>query len=683
MKKYIVLLLCLAMLLAMAACGEQTPTTTAGTQNPSDPTSSSQQNPTEPTTPTEPTEPTKPNGGTVEPEDPNLSAYEKEFYQRFNAGQQVELFVEGVSIVLSIHDQTGKLLVKISRGGDEDELPTLEGDCEGDFQYEFHMFYESDIVDGENGTVTCRLQDNKMCLKRSGDFTDEIAQKYLEYMKTQELTQKQKEDLATILAGEPVEGYNILGEDTSLVFSAKVNDGNYTDIRVDCYDGEEIECYFLVLEDMVQQVMEWGNASRTIAYSLTGKRLYEEDRNGEECRRMDYIYNDAGQLLRIEGSENGEKIATEEYTYDTAGNILRKMRYQKGILTGKIEYNAKGDIITNVEYDEEGNPYWGVETILDADGKPVEKIQYHGGKEKDVIRYDANGRESSVTSYDYTGQISRTREYTYDEVGNKVQEYTCYADGSTCLETYNSNGDLIKMVNDEGDWRWEYTWDDRGNDLSYYRYYKDEPVEWTLNTYNEANLVTSTVYYGEDYSGEIGFKMKLLYFYNEKGLLVRQETFDYETSDTPDWVETYTYDADGNQLCNYRYNQDGSLWGWNEYTYNADGKPLTWIHYRGVGTSNVGRREIWKYDAQGNCIENLVYGMDGEIAMGFSNEYDENGKLVGKTEYTESICRVTRYVDETYSTCHVYDRESNQLTYWVETFWEDGYIVEEIYHYQE
>ena len=139
MKKYIVLLLCLMMLLMMVACGETTPTTIGSDTNPS---SNTQQNPTEPT---------KPADGTVDPEDPSLSAYEKEFYQRFNAGQQVTLRLEDINIAISIHGQSGKLLAKVSISGYEDSLPTLEGECEGKFQYEFQMFYENDSVKGENG----------------------------------------------------------------------------------------------------------------------------------------------------------------------------------------------------------------------------------------------------------------------------------------------------------------------------------------------------------------------------------------------------------------------------------------------------------------------------------------------------------------------------------------------------
>ena len=688
MKKIIVLLLSLALMLALAACGVKTPTTAGskptGSQpnveiptDPSDPTGGGQQSPTEPT---------KPNDGMVDPEDPSLSAYEKAFYQVFNSGRIVRFDMEDLAFDISFCETENFLLVVLHRMDHGSILPTEEGDIEGNFVSDIQLLYRSTFHTAEDGTITCKLQEHKLVMKRSGDYTDEVANKYLAYMAGkigEETTQEEYDQMRDLLMGEAVEDTMFMDEEQYILVTAKREVDSYTDIRIDAYDGEKIECYFLVLEDMVQQVMEWGNASSTIAYSLTGKRLYEEDRNGEECRRMDYIYNDAGQLLRIEGSENGEKIATEEYTYDAAGNILRKMRYQKGILTGKIEYNAQGDIITNVEYDEEGNPYWGVETILDADGKPVEKIQYHGGKEKDVIRYDANGREISVTHYDYNGELHSTSEYTYDEAGNKVQEYTCYADGRSYLETYNSNGDLIKWVITEADERWEHTYDDRGNELSYYRYRQDVLVEWNVYTYNDANKMTSAVYYGENYNGEIGFDSKHLYFYDEKNLMIRMERYYEENGQVPDNVETYTYDANGNMLNSYTYEKDGSLRWWEEHSYDAAGRHLSHITYRGEGTSVVERREIWKYDAQGNCIENLVYGMDGEIAMGFSNEYDENGKLVGKTEYTESICRVTRYVDETYSTCHAYDRESNQLMYWVETFWEDGYIVEEIYHYQE
>ena len=676
MKKLIVLLLSLALTLALAACSVGQPGTTGPKTTDSQPNVEA---------PTEPAGPSDPCGGVEEtPEDPNLSEYEKAFYALFNAGQQVKIPLEDIELTVSVNAEENLLLVCLGRSIDFEEVPTLDGACEGNFGIQFQMLYQSALVAGNDNTVTSLLRENKMFLKLSGDFTDEIAQKHLEYMNTQDITQEQKDALAAALAGESVEGYNVLGADIGIGFSAKVDGGVYTDIRVDCYDGEEIECYFLVLEDAIHQVMEYGEQKEIVAYDFDGNILYEERTDGEVTMRRCYIYNEAGQLVREEAYVNGQlQPERVEYTYDEAGNLAGKFGYRNDMLVAKILYDADGKVITNLEYDEEGNPYWGVETILDAAGKPVEKIQYHGGKEKDVIRYDANGRESSVTSYDYTGQISRTREYTYDEVGNKVQEYTCYADGRTCLETYNSNGDLIKMVNDEGDWRWEHTYDDRGNELSYYRYRQDVLVEWNVYTYNDANKMTSAVYYGENYNGEIGFDSKHLYFYDEKNLMIRLESYYEENGQVPDNVETYTYDANGNMLNSYTYEKDGSLRWWEEHSYDAAGRHLSHITYRGEGTSVVERREVWKYDAQGDCIENLVYGMDGEIAMGFVNEYDENGKLVSVSEYTQDVYRVTQYVDETYSTCHAYDRQSNQLMYWVETFWDDGYIVEEIYHYPE
>ena len=671
MKKYIVLLLCLMMLLMMVACGETTPTTIGSDTNPS---SNTQQNPTEPT---------KPADGTVDPEDPSLSAYEKEFYQRFNEGQRVTLRIEDINIAISIHGQSGKLLAKVSISGYEEKLPTLEGECEGKFQYEFQMFYENDIVKGENGDATCHLKESQTVIKRSGDFTDEIAQKYLEYMKTQELTQKQQEDLAAILAGEPVADYNIIGEDVSLGFSAKESDGIYTDIRVDCYDGEEIECYFLVLEDMIQQIAEYSQGRMTVAYSLSGLMLYEERSNGENYQRISYIYDDAEVLLRIDVEENGEVIAVEEYTYDESGNKIATLRYYNGRLSQKMEYDSEGTVITNLEYDENGNIDRGFETKRDASGKIVEKIAYLWGSKVNVTCYDENGREISDTSYYENGEVDSVYEYAYDDAGNLVQETCRSSDGSYDIVCYDAEGNVLSWVRGEGEERWEETWDHWGNILSYYWYRNDEPMEWQLYTYNEDGQMLSSVAYGEDSSGEIGFLCKSIYYYNEKSLLVRVEDYYYEDSQIPDLVETYKYDPADRLIRNYIFDRDGSLMRWNEYTYNAEGKPITWIHYRGEGTDIVERREEWRYDANGDCIHNLAYDAEGNILIGFTSEFDENGKLVQKIDYDTYFYEVVRYVSDNYMTRHIYDRDSDELFYWVECWMEGDYIIEEIYHYPE
>ena len=67
MKKYIILLLCVVVVLMMVACEKPAPTTSGGDQIPANPSSSGQQNMDVPE---------KPDDGTVDPEDPSLSAYE-------------------------------------------------------------------------------------------------------------------------------------------------------------------------------------------------------------------------------------------------------------------------------------------------------------------------------------------------------------------------------------------------------------------------------------------------------------------------------------------------------------------------------------------------------------------------------------------------------------------------------
>lgn len=700
MKKIIVFLLSLALLLALAACGDQNPTTTN-----SKPSDGSKPSVTDPTTPTDPS---GPSGGDDEiPQKPELSEYEKTFYQLFEAGQQVNIHLEDLDMAISVNAEENLLLVCLSQSNVFDQVPTLEGECEGNFGMQFQMLYQGALVAGDNHAVTCLLRENKMFLKLSGDFTEEIAQKHLEYMNAQDITQEQKDALAAALAGEAVEGYNILGGDVSIGFSAKVDGGVYTDIRVDCYDGEEIECYFLVLADAIHQIMEYGTTKRTIAYDFDGNILFEERTDGEQTLRISYIYNDASQLIREECYMNGKLMdAHVEYTYDEAGVLTGKLSYNGEVLTSKVLYDKNGEAIAELEYDEAGNILWGYETILDADGKPVERISYSGDNEKVVHRYDENGKEVLITFYNADGEAYQTYENTFYENGEMSQKICRYANGAYYVEiydeegrsvswmdynsqgelttgynyTYNENGDTIQCVTYEGDERSERNWDDAGNVLSYYRYRKDVLVEWQINTYNEDNLILSTVEYGEISNDEIGFLGKYLYTYDENGLLIRSETYYDEHSQVPDLMETFTYDENGNQLCNYRYNNEGVLWGWNEYTYNEDGLPLTWIHYRGEGTEIVERREEWLYDVEGNCIRNLSFNQNGDIIMGFANEYDEDGKLVGSISYTTDSYEVTQYIDNTYATCHVYDRETDQLLYWIELILENGEVIDQIFH---
>ena len=138
MKKLIVLLLSLALTLALAACSVGQPGTTGPKTTDSQPNVEA---------PTEPAGPSDPCGGVEEtPEDPNLSEYEKAFYALFNAGQQVKIPLEDIELTVSVNAEENLLLVCLGRSIDFEEVPTLDGACEGNFGIQFQMLYQSALV---------------------------------------------------------------------------------------------------------------------------------------------------------------------------------------------------------------------------------------------------------------------------------------------------------------------------------------------------------------------------------------------------------------------------------------------------------------------------------------------------------------------------------------------------------
>lgn len=166
----------------------------------------------------------------------------------------------------------------------------------------------------------------------------------------------------------------------------------------------------------------------------------------------------------------------------------------------------------------------------------------------------------------------------------------------------------------------------------------------TVNTYNDLHLLTQM----EQYDGDGILLQKSLNYYNDKQLLVQQSNFFGE--DPSEYVTQYVYDEDDNLLRVEMYDNDefDYVEKYMEYdngilvkdTENDDyGKTLYINHYEyndaGLLSKHV-REEVqnkdrrtyeYLYDANGNCIKELVYDYNNALIAKTYRTYNENNRL--------------------------------------------------------
>ncbi len=229
-------------------------------------------------------------------------------------------------------------------------------------------------------------------------------------------------------------------------------------------------------------------------YDANGNIIAEYSLNagGTETLRYGYVYDELNQLVRV---NDAVAQKTYTYTYDGAGNILVKTTYPYttealGTATETLNYTYDTTWTdkllsygtTNIEYDDIGNPtkignenlYWSgrqLETYVNGT-KTIEFEYDENGlrhrktvKENGVIteKYDyvwVNGSLVSQTYATYSnGEVSSTNtaKFIYDAWGT-LQGFVLN-DTATYLYTKNLQGDILSIVNENGQTILTYSYD--------------------------------------------------------------------------------------------------------------------------------------------------------------------------------------------------------------------------------
>jgi hypothetical protein len=261
-----------------------------------------------------------------------------------------------------------------------------------------------------------------------------------------------------------------------------------------------------------QEIAEEEHLESNIDMNENGDPLLEEkfSADGELEERNTYSYNSNNKLL-----EHSLLYAAEDATEkrilqrDESGKLLVETKYY-GTDAGEhteYVYNEQGEPIERKNFDEEG-------TFIS----------------RDVFSYDEKGGLSEQVSYDAAGAItSRT---TFASADDKTIEQ-CEYEGSGKLisrtvSKFNDAGKEQSSVQTTPDGKLISSvvtfFDERGNILE--RQYKDFYSKTVRYQYDDQNLCTMQ----ELFDGNGILLRKNMYEYDEAGNLVREQTYEMDTS---------------------------------------------------------------------------------------------------------------------------------------------------------
>lgn len=345
----------------------------------------------------------------------------------------------------------------------------------------------------------------------------------------------------------------------SSVFASVITDYTYKTYGTNSeYAGgqvDTIKSYVTYGEDTSEEniIKEYGLSYR---YDDNGNITHEYsiDSNNVETLRYRYTYDEANQITRVDDNIQSK---TYVYQYDKGGNRVSEKIYaytlsdSLGTVQQEIvsEYDniVWDDLLTSyngkeITYDNAGNPtsYDGKTFVWN--GKQLKQITAADGS-KTLFNYDANGLRTRKVQYDETNRLSYYVEYIWAD-GKIVSQYltliayVTYSDGSTksvpigpipskiiyddngipqgftCGEANfgfvrNLQGDVIAMVDFEGNIVMEYSYDPWGN----IEYHFNEEV----TTEEEAIIYTALcplTYRGYNYDFTTGLYYLQSRYYN-------------------------------------------------------------------------------------------------------------------------------------------------------------------------
>ena len=289
----------------------------------------------------------------------------------------------------------------------------------------------------------------------------------------------------------------------------------------------------------------------------------------------------------------------------------------------------QSDVLTAVQILESGIEATGSEELaarkeyVEANVSVAKVTRYDfSGNLMEVEEYSPEGLLLQDTLYD-SGYLNLRWEYTYDEAGNELSGTQYDSDGDVAgwyEYTYGGNGKVQSKAFYCTDWIGrtyvfeEYTYDEAGRERSYAYY--DSKSLLGEQIYDEYGKIVKD--YWSD-GMEIESDSEITYEYDDAGHFLKGTWYD-TVSDSVWRIEEYTCDESGHVL---RVTRDGVLY--EEYTYDASGNVLSATQY------GYGSNDSWEktYDSFGNVVSlkksEEYYYSDMGYDLGLISRHDAYG----------------------------------------------------------
>lgn len=343
---------------------------------------------------------------------------------------------------------------------------------------------------------------------------------------------------------------------------------------------------------------------------------------------------------------NGKLIKQEEYIYDLEGYTwaVRDKQNPDSWINGadikaeEVYYYKDGrlDRIERVEYDNR-----------EGDRRIEDGTYSAAGYITDGFRceyaYDEYGNWLLYKYYRYKdGTLYYRHEYLYDEHGNLTQECS-YEDGALVYKfrrenTYDVNGNMIS----------QYVFNDlEGSQTPSYGYEWEYDATGNIVAASRVDAGLLEYQYTSEWSAD--------------GRLLRDKDYGYEDGELESWEES-EYDAAGNKVRCYYYNEENKLEKWEEYEYDASGNRTAEYIYAASGKlliktemeydedgrkilsythnfGNMAEKEEWEYGANGEQLRIISqdYNDDGIYEWRKEIGYNKNGSIIFNYDYMDGV----------------------------------------------
>jgi YD repeat-containing protein len=267
---------------------------------------------------------------------------------------------------------------------------------------------------------------------------------------------------------------------------------------------------------------------------------------------------------------------------DVKGGIRKSVEYSYKYKFGQPDIKSKEKQYERT-YNEKG--FW------------IECLKFEKNKlySKGLIKYDDNNNWIEVVWVDLKGNVKHKYTHKYDARGKEIEETSFdaeeYEENYKITYNYNENGDLIEIINYNGD---------------------GDIMSKEVNKYDNMNYLIANINYDEN--GSIALK------------------------------HTYKNDGKGNALEIVTVNEKGIVTSKLSQKFNSNGKLLEYIGLNEKST--VTSKGIYKYNTDGNLIEGLVL-ITNEPNSAEQTIYDTKGNKIEinwyKSDKTKSGSNIWKY----------------------------------------